>query len=322
MIKLFGIHFNRPDFVAIQYATLKAFVQDDFEYVVVNNANHPQIYDLIERESAALNIKTIRVAENINPQAAAQYPGYHHAYAMNSLIESEMRGSKDICVILDGDAFLLRSYSFEDRMRDHQLLGSLQQRKGRYWLTPVVLGMKPSELQDFHEINLIGSHICNLTPSDYSKDVGFYPKKVGNEYLFDCPHCSGQVFLDEESHVPLDTGGQLYAYLKSHDNVRVKKIPTTSHITEDCIEWFPELVKLGYEPDFRFEIYDNSFLHYCRSSNWDGRDRDFHERKTTLLVNVVKQAMSGVDFTSARYELPSNDWNSWPPHALKNHSVE
>jgi len=36
--------FNRPDFIELQYKTFKAFLNDDYEFVVFNDANNRSTY--------------------------------------------------------------------------------------------------------------------------------------------------------------------------------------------------------------------------------------------------------------------------------------
>jgi len=321
VIKIFAIHFNRPDFILLQNKTLRKFVKEDFEYVVVNNASQPEIRNVLEQAAKSISIRTIQVFENIDQHAAAAYPGYHHSIAMNQILRDEIKNQNDICVILDGDMFLLKPYSFEEKMKGVQLLGGLLQQKGRYWLTPVAIGMKPFELPDFDSINLIGSHIFNMEPHDKSKDVSFYPRKVGDNYVFDCPACTGAVSCSDENHIRLDTGGEIYTYLRDHPDVKVKRMSTTSQIKNDSIHKFPELTKHGYTEEYHFEIYDGSFLHYCRSSNWDRKNFDFHQRKTRVLVDIAESVMRGETSLDSDYTLDDNEWSGWPLEVMKTHGV-
>lgn len=321
MIKIFAIHFNRPDFIILQSKTLKQFVKEGFEYIVVNNASHPDLRDILNQAAASVSARTIQVYENIDQRAAAAYPGYHHSIAMNQVLRDEIRGQSNICAILDGDMFLLKPYSFEEKMKGAQLLGGFLQQRGRYWLNPVVVGMKPSELPDFESINLIGSHIFNLDPQDKSKDVSYYPKKIGENYVFDCPACTNSVNFSEENHIRLDTGGEIYTYLRNHPGIKVKRVTTTSQIKEDSIENFPELTKHGYTPEYHFEIYDGSFLHYCRSSNWDRKNFEFHQRKTKVLTELIDAVIAGETQLSSKWILEDNEWSSWPAEALASHSI-
>lgn len=321
MISIFSIQFNRPDFISIQLKTLSHFLKDQFEFYVVNNANDLKVKNLISEETKRLRVTEVAISENIDQRAASAYPGYHHTIAMNEVIRSDLFKKNDISVILDGDCFLVKSYSFKERMENCQLLGAFQQRSGRYYLTPVVIGMKPREMENFHQVNLIGSHIYNVTPEDTSKDISYYPRKTGAGYIFDCPVCCGKEKEDEKYHIRLDSGGDMYMYLKSNPRIKVKRASTTSHIKQHCIDKFPELKKHGYSIDHLFEIYDKSFLHYCRSSNWDGQNYDYHMRKTKVLNEFIDAVISGETQFTSDYTLEDNEWNSWPEKALIDHGV-
>ena len=322
MIKIYSIHFNRPDFVHLQSRTLKKFLNDEFELIVVNNANVKNLHEAISKACKIEGIREIRVDRNIDYNAARAYPGYHHSIAMNEIMATEIKVHNDICVILDGDVFLLGDYSFSERMRESSLLGAFQHRKGRYWLTPVVIGFKPFELPDFEQINLIGSHIYNENPENVNCDLSYYPRLVEQNYIFDCPVCIGRVDSDSEKHIPLDTGGEMYMYLRTHPEVKVVKASSTSHIKEANIEILPPKFRNKYNESFAFEFYDGKFLHYCRSSNWDHQTNDYHTVKTSLLTEMIDSAFSGEEKFDIHYQIPDNEWSGWPLSAMIKHGVK
>lgn len=319
MITIYSIQFNRPDFIHLQNKTLKHFLKDDFELVVINNSNNELISQSISEMCRNESLSEVRISSNISANAASAYPGYHHSIAMNEVLKNEISKNTNTCVILDGDVFLMGEYSFEERMKGAHMFGAYQQRKGRYWLTPVVIGLKPAELPDFDSINLIGSHIFNQTPNDVSKDMSFFPRKIGENYVFDCPVCTGLVNDDSEKHIPLDTGGELYMYLKAHPEVKVKKAPATSHLKGESIESLPQEFRHRYSEEYFFEFYDSKFLHYCRSSNWDHKTHDYHVSKTGLLNDMIDEAILGHVTFNAEYKMPDNDWCGWPQVAINNH---
>lgn len=321
MIKIYSIHFNRPDFVHLQAKTLKRFLKDDYELIIVNNSNDQNIFERISKSCSDERLREFVVSSNISRQAAQAYPGYHHSIAMNDVLEKEISKQEDICVILDGDVFLMGEYSFSERMKDCQMLGALQHRKGRYWLTPVVIAMKPHLLRDFDDVNLIGSHIYNTSPDDIMKDSSHYPRLINGSYMFDCPVCNGLVNNDPEFHIPLDTGGNLYMYLKSHPEVKVKKAFSSSHLKSSNSHVLPEKFRERYTEDFAFEFYDSKFLHYCRSSNWDHKTDAYHTNKTRLLIDMIDFSQREAEI-DVKYQIPDNEWSGWPESALVRHRVD
>lgn len=54
-------NFNRPDFIEIQHATFKKFLQDDYEYVVFNDATDSTLVQQINNICNKLQIEWIRV---------------------------------------------------------------------------------------------------------------------------------------------------------------------------------------------------------------------------------------------------------------------
>jgi len=321
-VKIYSIHFNRPDFVEFQDLTLRSFLKDDYELIIVNNANDSNLIEGISKKCRDLNLSEYKIEGNIDQQAASQYPGYHHAIAMNDVMQNLIKYDEGISVILDGDVFLLNEYSFNERMQNVEMLGAYQHRKGRYWLTPVVLAFKPDKLLDFEQINLIGSHIVNLTPDNLENDVGFFPKRHDNHYIFDCPVCAGSQNIDQNSHICLDTGGELYTYLRNHKNSKVARASNTHHLTRDSLECIPEKYHIRYKDEYAFEFYANKFLHYCRSSNWDHKTNHYHSLKTSLLIDMINDAINREVYFDAKYQKPNDEIHGWPDHAINHHEIK
>lgn len=321
-VKIYSIHFNRPDFVELQNLTLNSFLKDEFELIIVNNANEIDSIRNISLKCSSLGIKEYRIQNNIDKNAASHFPGYHHAIAMNDVMQNLIKNDTGISVILDGDVFLMNEYSFVEKMKNSKMFGAYQHRKGRYWLTPVVLAFKPFELNDFEQINLIGSHIVNLTPDDFTKDIGFFPQKNNNHYSFDCPKCAGIQNLSDDFHICLDTGGELYTYLRTHEDVIVSRATSTHHLTEDSMNCLPIKYHERYKDEYAFEFYDNKFLHYCRSSNWDHKTNNYHSLKTSLLIDMINDAINKKVYFNAEYQKPNDDIHGWPEYAIKRHELK
>jgi len=62
MIKIYTLSHHRPDFIPLQYESIKKYVKDEFEYIVINNAvDNEKNSSEIERVCKDLGVSTIKV---------------------------------------------------------------------------------------------------------------------------------------------------------------------------------------------------------------------------------------------------------------------
>jgi hypothetical protein len=64
----------------------------------------------------------------------------------------------------------------------------------------------------------------------------------------------------------------------------------------------PKEILVEDNEDYRFEIYEKTFLHYGRGSNWDNQSEEYHRNKTLLLEKFVQGCEDG------RIKLPEYDY--------------
>src|ERR1700684_2505146 len=58
----------RPDFIELHHKTFKAFLKNDYEYVVFNDASDPHLKRKIEKTCEKLGIRCIRVPQELHAQ--------------------------------------------------------------------------------------------------------------------------------------------------------------------------------------------------------------------------------------------------------------
>lgn len=59
-VRILTFHYNQPEFIEIQYKTLKKFLMDDFELIVFNDAKTPENEKGIENICNEHGIKCVR----------------------------------------------------------------------------------------------------------------------------------------------------------------------------------------------------------------------------------------------------------------------
>ena len=118
-VTIYTTHYNKPEFVQLQYEHLKKWCTDDFEYVVINNGIDE---DTAQKISSECNdIKQITIHQD-NRQ---QYCSYDHIKCLEVVYKEHI--SKDtnseIRVVMDSDIFPFKEFSFYDIIQNHDMCG-------------------------------------------------------------------------------------------------------------------------------------------------------------------------------------------------------
>ena len=136
MIKVYTYSHNRPDFIAHQYASMKKYIKDDFEFIVFNNERQggdpgsgysPERVQEIFRVCEELGVQCIRVEldpelqfinGHIQFQGDSFVNGGSHACAYSFTWGWKHYISKNDCisVIIDSDMFFIKDISFSEMM--------------------------------------------------------------------------------------------------------------------------------------------------------------------------------------------------------------
>lgn len=258
-VKLYSICFNRPDLMQMQVESFKFFLKDKHEIIFVNNAPTDNVATEIKKVADSLECRSIRVQTKLGNN---WLPGKNHADAMNLVLRTEFTKDQgtDLVGFMDNDFFMVLPFSIEEHMKGGVTMSGVKQRRENfYYLTPNLLFMNKSLLPNIQDIDLEGVHI---------------------------------------NGVALDTGGGLYNYFEKYPQVKagVKGIAHTWVMTSDRHNThnIPDELIAEYKDDYVLELYQNSFLHYCRSSNWDQQSYDFHKEKTGFVRKFVYGSMSGL----------------------------
>lgn len=135
-VKIYTYSHNRPDFIAHQYASIKRYVKDDFEFIVFNNEREggdpgsgysPERVKEIFKVCENLGIQCIRVDldpdlqfinGHIQFQGESFVNGGSHACAYSFTWGWKHYISKNDCIsiILDSDMFFIKNISFTEMM--------------------------------------------------------------------------------------------------------------------------------------------------------------------------------------------------------------
>lgn len=278
--------YNRPDFIEIQYHTLNKFLQDDYEFVVFNDANDPSLRSAIKNMSTYLGIRCINIPQSIHelpylerwPGEGFHNPAVRNANVVQYALNHLGFAHNGIVAILDSDIFLVRPFSIKEFLKGYDLGGVLQgySRNGieipYLWIGIAFLDME--RLPDKEQIN------------------------------FNCGKIKG---------VPVDAGGYTYHYLRKHPELKIKYFSAFHSATPSCSacksiqEHYPcshnretflrsgldenqvNFLQAGLE-NVEFFI-QGTFFHYRGGTNWDHKTRKFHENKTRLFNAYIQKIL-------------------------------
>lgn len=284
--------YNRPDFIEIQARTLQASLQDEYEYVVFNDAPEEHMQHQIEQMCQKLGIRCIRVPQYLHKEA--NNTSTRHVRGIQYSLDTIGYDHNGITVIIDSDVFLLKPFSIEQYMKGYDLAGKLEGRAN-------------------HE-----SRVQHLSPVLVFMDMRTLPNKRTLSFT------GGLV-----NGLSCDVGAHTYYYLKNNATLRMRFFNTVRvffvrkailhardfpcHGCSDmtCPGCMYHLMDNGFDataiqfvqscPDDNVEfLLDHTFVHYRSGSNWNCKPEEYHKIKTQALHKLVDTA---IEQHGPRYSL-------------------
>lgn len=262
MIRIYTFAHKRPDFLGMQLKSFQKNLENEYEFIVFNNAAFDPVknhYNEIQAWCAANRIQCIDVKKD------QELIGRLHAYDKENLFNGDgqyanasiacayplcwaweqyiSRTDDKICII-DSDMFVMEKTNIETTLDEYDMVYMPQSRgNGVYYMWN-------------------GISFMNL---------GKMPEKETLNWW--CGHVEGQ---------PVDVGGRTFYYLRKHkDNLKTKEF---------------NLHYVGEDPDCNFSpanyeyfttTEDRTLLHYRGGSNWDQKTPDYHTKKTSWLLRKL-----------------------------------
>lgn len=198
-VKIYTYSQWRPDFIPIQYETIKRFVKDDFEYIVFNNGvDSPSQRKAVSDECDKIGVRCIDVELDhrlngkggvfsfsgnnyLNPNLACSYP-----LVWSWELMEQQKGC--IVAVIDSDMFFMRDYNFNDSIAKGYNFSYVPQYRG------ISSDYKTSEV--YYPWN--GFFVVDIDNMPNMSELNW--------------HC-GSV----KDH-RVDVGGQAHFYLEKYDN--------------------------------------------------------------------------------------------------------
>jgi hypothetical protein len=269
---LFITHsYNRPDFIELQAKTFKAFLQDEYEFVVFNDAPQENMRRQIQDKCSQLEIRCFRVPQNLHKRGDA---GSRHIDGIMYSLETIGYDYDGIVALIDSDMFLLKSFCIEKYLDGYGIAGQLQGREND------------------------SVHVTYISPALAFMDMRILPNKKTLSFQ------GGKV-----EGITCDVGAHSYYYFKNNPTIS-PRLCNLLHIgawkagilckscndmtCNACVRLLKErmfddafMAFIQRCPDDIEFFMDNTFLHYRSGSNWNNKPASYHQAKTAALSNLM-----------------------------------
>ena len=232
-VRILTFHYNQPDFVEIQYKTLKKFLKDDFELIVFNDAKTIENEKGIEKACEKYGIKCVRFQQQWHPnhplnfylqnrlqepstigiwgwtaatstEEIASNPSVRHSHVIQYALDHYGYDHDDIVVIMDGDNFLIDSLSIRELLKSYDIIGFNQK----------------------HDYQGLGRKAWRLSvPKNEEMPwvvfIAFNPSKLPDprQLQFHVDVIKGQPHLPNNTIG--DTGAAIYKYLQKYPHLKI-----------------------------------------------------------------------------------------------------
>lgn len=120
MISIYTIHYNRLEFLALQYQQLVKHCLDEFEYIVINNGIDVETEQKISEFCKNNNILEIKITQ----QNRQQYCSHDHIMALDYVYRNYVAtNTSDLRIIMDSDIIAYSKLSFFNIIENYEIAG-------------------------------------------------------------------------------------------------------------------------------------------------------------------------------------------------------
>lgn len=270
-------NYNRPDFIEMQSRSFNALLQDDYEYVVFNDASNKNMRDKINDACQKIGIRCIEIPQTIHSPHAR--PNDRHGNCVNYSLDVLGFDHNGIVLIIDSDMFLIRPLSIEQYMQQQDIISFMKGTTPNIdYLCPAFTLLNMKKLPEKHSL-----HFDTIKPNGvFSADSG------GASYYY----------LKKHPNLSLETINIAWSYNLFLGNYDIN-IPV-DHATSNEIKIakYKELGFNDYEINFMLKkpdtfefLFNLNFIHYHAGSNHDGKSAEYHARKFRIFDELINDAI-------------------------------
>lgn len=289
---IIATYYNAPHFVELQKKSFESFLQDDYDFVVFNDAA-PDTKDIITGGPAhtlihfacdSLHIKHISVPQHVHATFSngglvpdglpANHPTERHRACLHWILKNGLDmlnyASYDAVIIMESDMLMRKSCSIANAIVNQPMIGSGKTNRTminnknpeQFW---------PERIADLDEITI--NHLNMMMTI-------FNPKVIDIRNM------------DIGGFAGTDTGGKTHFFLT--DNNYDCKFMQTFNDLENQVDLFAI-----------DDVKNPEFVHYRAGSNWDYQSVAYYKEKLNRMLNNYVPDMGGQPISSV--DLMSRD---------------
>ena len=173
----YSIHYNEPEFVKLQKTSIKKYVKDDFEFIVINNGKNKKTSEAIEKTCISEGVKFI----NIKNKNASQ-GSLNHLVGINEFKKQLLKHTDgDRVFLIDHDLFLIEKLdTIQKKLSENSLVFMDQFRGATKYIWPGLCYFNIEKSIKLNELDF-GLGSVNGTQTDTGGKTFFYLKKYKNK---------------------------------------------------------------------------------------------------------------------------------------------
>lgn len=256
---------SRPDFIELHDKTFKAFLKDDYEYVVFNDAPTDEMCKKMETKCKELGVQCIRIPQVLHSKR--NDPSGRHIDGIQYSLERLGYNHNGPVLIIDSDMFLIKPFSVIEYLQCYDFIAGEQYHTNGC----SEIAHASACLTFINMMALPNRHTLNFS--------------------------DGYV-----EGIACDVGGQTYYYFKNNPTVRTKFFhPVSTDLLPRDEE---QLRALGYDNNainliiilgkslgMEFHADGNFLHHYAGGSNWPGFAQDYLKEKSRIINHYIDQVI-------------------------------
>lgn len=272
---------NNPDFIEMQWTTLKKFFKGEYEFIVFNDAK--DFPDFTNGGDVGVKSRIESVCRNIDIQCI-NIPNDTHrtntgassrtADSMNYILNYQ-RENPDKYLLLDSDMFLIDHFDVS-RYSNYDCAIVLQSRyDGR-------INYLWNGIYYFDMTKIKNNHML-----DWNCSVGCDTGGMTQEWLLNqmggckMPNTDSIRWTDETFHT------QNIYFIKHLWSCTWNKKELPDNLNNESLVSFLENDPRNVDGKYFCELYDGVFLHYRAGGNWRGEGVDLHSYLTRKLKQIL-----------------------------------
>ena len=282
---------NRPDFIALQHRTFKAFLKDEHELVVFNDAPEEDMAQQIDDACNDLSIRCFRVPQTDRVKYPGPFPpvSSRHGQALNYSLKKLGFSHDGIVMTVHSDVFLLKEFSANQFLEGYDIAGQLQTRCGNkvQFFHTALMFFRMNTLPRKETITFKHQQINGVWVDTGGSIYHYFKANPQVKILFFQPE--HRLFLNHELRVqalgPDDKLVNLDRFYALRPN---ESVLHRLGFSEKIIRYIAEK---KFSPDMEFLLFD-TFYHYRRITTCKLSPNPFNQNKIKLLHDFIYDILS------------------------------